>query len=188
MDRFCCGFFLAIQTETHLPLFPFSSLVLCVIKHLPFLCEPGMIWLCIISVLLLLNFFVVTQKFHGKFQLFLKGSTQSWSWYSTDLNILNLPFVFLSVVFVFSWWFPMVSVQVFVDPSAGQRHSSCAVHSNGMVTACFSMHKRTKGKFSWAIFCLFPFCLRQCKGTRRNFLDSRFFCFVFAERLNLLCL
>lgn len=69
MNRFCCGLFLV----THLPPFLFLSLVLYVIKHLPFLYERGMIWFCIISVLLLLNLFDVTQKFHGKFQLFWEG-------------------------------------------------------------------------------------------------------------------
>lgn len=122
---------------THPPLFLFLSLVLYVIKCLSFLYEPGMIWFCIISVLLLLNSFVVTQKFHGKFQLFWKGSTQSWLWYSPDTDILNLPVLCSSVVFVLFWWFPMVSVHNICRPSAGQRHSSDALHTNRVVAVCF---------------------------------------------------
>lgn len=177
MDRFCCGLLLVLHTELICLCFFFLSLVLCVIKHLSFFYEPGMIWFCIISVLLLLSSFVVTQKFHGKFQLFWKGSPQSWSWYSPDTDILNLPVVCSSVVFVLFWWFPMVSVHNICRPSVGQRHSSDALHTNRVVTGCFFMHSkmRTKDRFPLAILCQFSISLRQCNGTRSDFMDNRFF-------------
>lgn len=55
MDRFCCGLLLVIHTELICLSFFFLSVVLCVTQHLPFLSEPGMVWFCIISVLLLLS-------------------------------------------------------------------------------------------------------------------------------------